>query len=103
MVSGCGVLPDETHQRPAVPGKSFVFGAAGDLMPGMNVRQAQVRRVTRETRIRLNLKLDGTGRASVKTGLPFLDHMLALFAKHAVVDVALQCDGDLEVDAHHTV
>ncbi len=72
-------------------------------MPGMNVRQAQVRRVTRETRIRLNLKLDGTGRASVKTGLPFLDHMLALFAKHAVVDVALQCDGDLEVDAHHTV
>lgn len=69
----------------------------------MRKRQAQLRRDTRETRIAIRLNLDGTGRASVRTGIPFFDHMLALFAKHAVVDLALRCRGDLEVDAHHTV
>ncbi len=70
---------------------------------GMRRRQARVRRVTNETRISLQLQLDGTGRAKVRTGIPFFDHMLALFARHAVVDLELRCDGDLEVDAHHTV
>src|ERR1700728_1127833 len=69
----------------------------------MNKRQATLRRTTRETRIALTLNLDGTGKASVKTGIPFLDHMLVLFAKHAVMDLKLRCQGDLEVDAHHTV
>ena len=69
----------------------------------MKNRQATVRRVTRETRIALTLNLDGAGRASVRTGLPFFDHMLTLFAKHAVLDLNLRCRGDLEVDAHHTV
>ena len=69
----------------------------------MKIRQARVSRNTRETRIAVNLQLDGTGRSQIKTGIPFLDHMLALFARHAVVDLKLRCAGDLEVDAHHTV
>ena len=47
--------------------------------------------------------VDGKGRAAIKTGLPFFDHMLTLFARHATVDLSLRCRGDLEVDAHHTV
>jgi imidazoleglycerol-phosphate dehydratase len=66
-------------------------------------RCAAVRRTTTETRIALSLKLDGTGAASVSTGIPFLDHMLTLFARHAVMDLDLSCQGDLAVDGHHTV
>ncbi len=62
-----------------------------------------MRRKTKETRIEVDLAIDGKGKASIKTGIPFFDHMLTLFAKHAVVDLKLQCKGDLEVDAHHTV
>jgi imidazoleglycerol-phosphate dehydratase len=62
-----------------------------------------VKRVSNETNILIKLNIDGSGRSLVKTGIPFLDHMLALFAKHAVVDLHLRCEGDLEVDAHHTV
>lgn len=69
----------------------------------MPSRAAHVRRETKETRIQLMLKLDGTGRCRVRTGIPFFDHMLTLFAKHAVMDLDLRCRGDLEVDAHHTV
>jgi imidazoleglycerol-phosphate dehydratase len=69
----------------------------------MNVRQARVIRKTKETNIVIVLKLDGAGRSSIKTGIPFFDHMLTLFAKHAVMDLKLSCDGDLDVDAHHTV
>jgi len=69
----------------------------------MKKRQASVQRITKETRISLRLNLDGLGRGRVKTGVPFFDHMLTLFAKHAVVDLDLRCRGDLEVDAHHTV
>ena len=69
----------------------------------MKLRQAQIKRYTKETRIVVRLKLDGQGKSAIKTGIPFLDHMLTLFAKHAVVDLTLRCAGDLEVDAHHTV
>jgi imidazoleglycerol-phosphate dehydratase len=69
----------------------------------MKVRQASINRVTRETRVVLNLKLDGKGNSAIQTGVAFFDHMLTLFAKHAVVDLKLHCRGDLEVDAHHTV
>jgi imidazoleglycerol-phosphate dehydratase len=69
----------------------------------MHMRQAQIKRATKETRISLKLNLDGTGKSSIKTGIPFFDHMLTLFAKHSVADLSLRCDGDLEVDAHHTV
>lgn len=66
-------------------------------------RNAELRRVTKETQITVKLELDGQGKSSVRTGLPFFDHMLTLFAKHAVVNLTLRCKGDLEVDAHHTV
>jgi imidazoleglycerol-phosphate dehydratase len=69
----------------------------------MNVRQASLKRKTKETRIAISLKIDGRGKSAIRTGIPFFDHMLTLFAKHAVVDLKLRCDGDLEVDAHHTV
>src|SRR5436190_22956941 len=69
----------------------------------MTKRRAQVRRSTNETRIRVKLRLDGSGKSSIHTGIPFFDHMLTLFAKHAVLDLALRCEGDLAVDAHHTV
>ena len=69
----------------------------------MQIRSAQIKRVTKETKIDLQLAIDGQGKSSIKTGVPFFDHMLTLFAKHAVVDLTLRCKGDLEVDAHHTV
>jgi len=69
----------------------------------MKLRHAQVKRVTKETRIQVKILLDGAGKSSIKTGIAFFDHMLTLFAKHAVVDLYVRCDGDLEVDAHHTV
>jgi imidazoleglycerol-phosphate dehydratase len=69
----------------------------------MKVRKAQVRRATKETRIVAQMKIDGSGSSSIQTGIPFFDHMLNLFAKHAVVDLRLRCAGDLAVDAHHTV
>ena len=69
----------------------------------MNIRHAQLKRVTHETNLEVRLKIDGSGKSSVRTGIPFFDHMLALFAKHAVIDLSLRCRGDLEVDAHHTV
>ena len=69
----------------------------------MNARKTTLKRHTLETRISLRLNLDGKGKSKIKTGIPFFDHMLTLFAKHATVDLDLHCDGDLEVDAHHTV
>jgi imidazoleglycerol-phosphate dehydratase len=69
----------------------------------MSERQARIRRATKETQISLDLNVDGTGKSAIRTGVPFFDHMLTLFAKHAVVDLKLRCKGDLDVDAHHTV
>lgn len=69
----------------------------------MKKRVAQIKRDTKETRISLRLNIDGTGKSSIKTGIPFFDHMLTLFAKHSTTDLILTCKGDLEVDAHHTV
>jgi imidazoleglycerol-phosphate dehydratase len=59
--------------------------------------------VTGETQITLRLTIEGSGKARIRTGVPFFDHMLTLFARHAVMDLDLRCQGDLEVDAHHTV
>ena len=69
----------------------------------MKTRKAKISRNTKETRISVALNLDGKGKSSVKTGIPFFDHMLTLFAKHATMDLEIKCKGDLEVDAHHTV
>jgi imidazoleglycerol-phosphate dehydratase len=69
----------------------------------VKARKSQLKRHTLETKISVRLNLDGKGRSKIRTGIPFFDHMLTLFAKHATVDLELHCDGDLEVDAHHTV
>ncbi len=69
----------------------------------MKQRKAQIKRETRETAIDLRLNIDGKGKADVSTGVAFLDHMLDLFARHSVCDLRIRCQGDLEVDAHHTV
>jgi imidazoleglycerol-phosphate dehydratase len=66
------------------------------------IRSAEIVRKTRETDIRLRLCLDGEGHAEVATGIGFLDHMLELFARHALFDLAVACTGDLHVDGHHT-
>jgi imidazoleglycerol phosphate dehydratase HisB len=66
------------------------------------VRAAKVVRETGETRIELELRLDGSGRSRIRTGIGFLDHMLTALAKHARFDLELTCEGDLEVDDHHT-
>jgi imidazoleglycerol-phosphate dehydratase len=66
-------------------------------------RTAQVDRKTRETSIAVNLVIDGSGRYTVDTGIPFLNHMLELFAKHALMDLTVHAKGDIEVDYHHTV
>jgi imidazoleglycerol-phosphate dehydratase len=79
------------------------FARRSGLIAAMKARQARISRNTKETRIAVRLNLDGHGKSSVKTGIPFFDHMLTLFAKHATVDLQLRCRGDLEVDAHHTV
>jgi len=66
-------------------------------------RRARVERMTKETRITVELDLDGVGRADLATGVPFLDHMLDQVARHGMVDLSVKADGDLHIDAHHTV
>src|SRR5437868_5598485 len=66
-------------------------------------RTATIRRETGETRIELRIDLDGSGTAEVATGVGFLDHMLTLLARHALIDLSVKANGDLHVDAHHTV
>ncbi|MBP7828848.1 MAG: imidazoleglycerol-phosphate dehydratase HisB [Kiritimatiellae bacterium] len=69
----------------------------------MKKRAAVINRETRETSIRAKLALDGEGLARVRTGIPFLNHMLELFARHSLCDLELRAKGDLAVDYHHTV
>lgn len=66
-------------------------------------RQAQINRETNETKIGLELNLDGQGQYQITTGVGYFDHMLSHLAKHALLDLNLTAQGDLEVDAHHTV
>lgn len=66
-------------------------------------RVGEIRRHTKETDVRVVLNLDGAGKSQISTGLPFLDHMLDLFAKHGLFDLDIICKGDLEIDDHHSV
>ena len=67
------------------------------------MRTADITRNTNETQIRVRLNLDGTGKASFATGVPFLDHMLDQIARHGLIDLEVEAKGDLHIDAHHTV
>jgi len=69
----------------------------------MSQRQAQVSRDTLETRISVDINLDGNGKAEFTTGIPFLEHMLDQVARHGLIDISLSAEGDLHIDAHHTV
>ena len=71
--------------------------------PGTASRSASVERNTKETQITVAVNLDGTGQLDVETGLPFLDHMLDQIARHGLIDMTIKAQGDLEIDAHHTV
>jgi imidazoleglycerol-phosphate dehydratase len=66
-------------------------------------RIAEVRRDTLETKIRVRINLDGTGKASLNSGVPFLDHMLDQIARHGLIDLEVDCDGDTNIDDHHSV
>jgi imidazoleglycerol-phosphate dehydratase len=67
------------------------------------VRKASIERNTKETRIKAGLTIEGLGRYNISTGIRFFDHMLELFTKHGGFDLTLKCDGDLDVDQHHSV
>ena len=69
----------------------------------MSARTARIQRDTRETQIEVEVDLDGSGRAELETGLPFLEHMLDQVARHGMLDLRIKAEGDLAVDAHHTV
>ena len=66
-------------------------------------RTASIERITQETRIRLSLSVDGTGQGVICTSVPFLDHMLNLFARHGLFDLQVEASGDIDIDFHHTV
>lgn len=65
-------------------------------------REAKIERKTNETQIALDLAIDGSGKGQLKTGVPFLTHMLDLFTKHGNFDLTVEADGDVEIDGHHT-
>lgn len=67
------------------------------------MRSSEINRQTKETTINLTLNLDGSGESSIQTGVGFLDHMLTLFARHGSFDLSVTCQGDVEVDDHHSV
>ena len=67
------------------------------------MREQEITRATAETKIVLKLQLDGTGKSVIDTGIPFMDHMLTLFAKHGLFDLEVSAKGDLEIDGHHTM
>ena len=67
------------------------------------VRKASIKRETKETKINVELNLDGTGKSNINTGLKFFDHMLEQIARHGLVDLNIFCKGDLEIDEHHTI
>ena len=68
-----------------------------------NKRVSVVERKTNETNISVKINLDGQGKGNIKTGLPFFDHMIEQLSKHSLIDIDLKCDGDLNIDSHHTV
>jgi len=72
-------------------------------MTAPSLRKSEINRQTKETKINISLCLDGSGRAAINTGVPFMDHMLTLLAVHGFFDLTVKAEGDIEVDGHHTV
>ena len=66
-------------------------------------RVSSVDRKTNETQIKVSVNLDGTGKNAITTGLPFFDHMIQQLSKHSLIDIDIKCNGDLEIDSHHTM
>ena len=66
-------------------------------------RVSSIHRITNETQIKVNVNLDGTGKNSITTGLPFFDHMIQQLSKHSLIDIDIICNGDLDIDSHHTM
>ncbi len=89
------------NESPLLSGRPLCFN--GGLHSHMSTRTASIDRATAETKIRLKLNIDGQGQGAIRTKIPFFDHMLTLFAKHSLVDLEVDADGDIEVDFHHTV
>src|SRR5690606_37750128 len=77
--------------------------ASNHPTPKPDMRTADITRNTQETRVRVAINLDGTGRQSINTGVPFLDHMLDQIARHGLIDLDIHCDGDVHIDDHHSV
>lgn len=65
-------------------------------------RTAQVERITSETQVKISVNLDGTGKAELQSGMPFMDHMLDQIARHGLIDLSVQCQGDTHIDDHHS-
>jgi imidazoleglycerol-phosphate dehydratase len=86
-----------------IPQRAGAMSPAGRIASASTMRQAQVTRKTLETQITVKLDLDGTGNAVLSTGIGFFDHMLDQVARHAVLDLEIIAQGDLHIDAHHTV
>ena len=84
-----------------------VLAAAANAAPGLpgtsGVRTASVARNTAETKIAVSVNLDGSGQAKLSTGIGFFDHMLEQIARHGLIDLEIDCQGDLHIDGHHTV
>ena len=73
------------------------------MSKNINKRVSTVERNTNETKITVQINLDGQGIGNIRTGLPFFDHMIEQLSKHSLIDIDLKCDGDLHIDSHHTV
>ena len=67
------------------------------------MRSSTIERNTKETKIKLTINLDGTGKSNINTGIAFFDHMLTQISTHGLIDVELKAEGDIEVDSHHTI
>jgi imidazoleglycerol-phosphate dehydratase len=80
----------------------MIIGRIEERQPIMT-RSATVTRTTKETNVQVDLKLDGSGRGQIRTGIPFMDHMLNLMAAHGFMDLSISASGDTEIDNHHTV
>jgi imidazoleglycerol-phosphate dehydratase len=94
-----GAVVDTTPRKVHIPRYDKIWEGTPHYRP----RGAGVHRVTGETKIDLEIDLDGTGKADIATGVGFFDHMLSLLTRHSLIDLTVKAEGDLNVDAHHTV